>query len=185
MREIEIKARVARPDSIREAMEREGIELSAPVTHHDRVWGVSGVAGSDNTEPWLRVRSETKDGKVRHLATLKRSVTGQLDSIEYETEISDPEAMASIIEELNFSLYSDLLKVRQKAQFSGIELCLDSVDELGDFVEAEKLTADDADYQSVVDELWAILGRFGVSRDDEVLEGYDTLVNRARGSIWV
>ena len=185
MREIEIKARVTDTAAIRKALQQRNVVLSAPVTHHDRVWGVAGVAGNNNTEPWLRIRSETKDGAVRHLFTFKRSVTGQLDSIEHETDIADPEAMRSIVEELGYSLYVDLTKTREKTHIDDMEVCLDSVDELGDFIEIEKLTDDDADYQAVADELWLILEGLGVSRKDEVTEGYDTLINRVRGSAWV
>ena len=62
-----------------------------------------------------------------------------------------------------------------------IEVCLDSVEGLGDFIWAEKLTEDNTDHQQVMDELWTLLERFGASRADEVTDGYDTLMNRKRG----
>ncbi len=181
MREIEVKVRVESLGAIRAALKQKGVRLSEPVTHHDIVWGLPGVpSGTD--DPWLRLRTETKGNEVRHLFTMKRSVAGrQLDSIEHETEVSDPEALVGIVENINFALYSDITKTREKAHYGDIELCLDNVDGLGEFVEAEKLTVDDADFQAVTSELWGFLESLGASRHDEVTDGYDVLVNRKLG----
>lgn len=182
MREIEIKATLDQRSTIVAALEAQEVVLSEPITQHDVVWGRVGVnGGDDNTAPWLRIRSETREGVTRHLFTLKRSVTNQLDSIEHETEVSDPSELKRIIEQLGFELYSDLTKTRQKAHIGKIEICLDTVDELGDFIEAEKLTDDDADYQPIVDELWMVLEGIGVHRHDEVTDGYDVLMNKKLG----
>lgn len=180
MREIEIKARTADKQAFVAALVGRGVVVSDPVTQHDRVFGAAGVDGSDgdNTAPWLRIRSETKQGVTKHIFTLKKSVTNQMDSIEHETEIADEAELEKIIEHIGFVPFSDLTKTRQKAHFGDIELCIDTVDELGDFVEAEKLTDEDADYDTVVAELWRVLEECGVSRDDYVTEGYDVLMSK-------
>lgn len=180
MREIEIKARVESLASIREVLQEKGAELSESVTQHDVVWGLPGVKGN-NQAPWLRLRTETKNGTTSHVFTLKRSVTGQLDSIEHETEIKDPVEAAWIVRELGFELYADTRKTRQKTKLGDIEFCLDSVDGLGEFVEAEKMTEADADYEKTVAELWNLFEEFGVSRISEVTDGYDTLMNKKLG----
>lgn len=182
MREIEIKARVSSLDGVVAALTSKGIEISEQVTHHDRVFGLPGVAGaSENSEPWLRIRTETKQGVATAYLTLKKSVTNQLDSIEHETVVDDEFETQKIIEQLGFVPYSDLTKTRRKAHIGDIELCLDTVLPLGTFVEAEKLTGDDADYEAVVSELWEMLEPFGVSRTDEVADGYDVLMNKHLG----
>ncbi len=182
MREIEIKARVENLDSIIDALEAQGATVSEPVTQHDVVYGPSGVDGNvDNDSPWLRIRSETKAGETVHYFTLKKSVTNQLDSIEHETTVGDAVELASIISYLDFDLFSDLTKTRQKTHMNEIEICLDYVEGLGYFVEAEKLTADDIDYAEVVEGLWVLLESIGVSRTDEVTDGYDVLMNKHLG----
>lgn len=182
MREIEIKARVSDPETTVAALQKLDVDVSEPVTQHDRVYGVPGVAGaSENNEPWLRIRTETKGGQTRHYFTLKKSVTNQLDSIEYETEVMNDKELLGIIEHINFTPYSDLTKTRRKARLGAIEICIDHIDGLGDFVEAEKLTAADADYGAVVKELWDILESIGVCPDDEVTDDYDVLMNKTLG----
>lgn len=180
MREIEIKARVDSLSAVIDALKADGLTVTKPVTHHDVVYGPKGVDGADpdNDAPWLRIRGETKDGKTTHCFTLKKSVTNQLDSIEHETIIDDPSELAAIISHLGFTLYSDLTKTRQKVHMGDTELCLDTLDGLGSFVEAERMVGDDdVDYEAVVAELWALLGNYGVSSASEVTEGYDVLMN--------
>jgi predicted adenylyl cyclase CyaB len=180
MREIEIKAQVESLASIREALQERGAELSDPVIQHDVVWGLPGITGN-NEAPWLRLRTETKNNTTYHVFTLKRSVTGQLDSIEHETEIKDPVELASIVRELGFTLYADTTKTRQKTKLGDIEFCLDSVKDLGEFIEAEKLTEEEVDYEEVVAQLWKIFEEFGVTRTSGVTDGYDTLMNKKLG----
>lgn len=180
MREIEIKARIEDLGSIVLALQQRGAELSERAEQHDVVWGVEGAPSGNNT-PWLRLRTEIKGNSTHHIFTLKRSVTNQLDSIEHETEVSDPVELASIVRELGFTLYSDIKKNRQKTKLGDIEICLDTVEGLGEFIEAEKLTDDDVNYEVVVGELWALFAELGVDRTDEVTEGYDVLMNKKLG----
>jgi predicted adenylyl cyclase CyaB len=179
MREIEVKARAQNLETIIDTLKAQGAEVSEAVTQHDVVYGPAGVDGNvDNDAPWLRIRSETKNASTTHIFTLKKSITNQLDSIEHETIIADPSELGQIISLLGFELFSDLTKTRRKAHMNEIEICLDYVEGLGSFVEAERLTADDVDYNDVVDGLWVLLESIGVSRDDEVTDGYDVLMNK-------
>jgi len=179
MREIEVKARVGSLESIIDTLKAQGAEVTSPVTQHDVVYGQAGVDGEgDNTAPWLRIRSETKNGEETHFFTLKKSITNQMDSIEHETTVSDEKELQEIIKHLDFELFSDLTKTRQKAHINEIEICLDYIEGLGYFVEAERLTADDVDYADVVEGLWVLLESIGVSRADEVTDGYDVLMNK-------
>lgn len=179
MREIEVKARAENLETIIDALKAQGAEVSEPVTQHDVVYGMVGVDGEgDNDAPWLRIRSETKNDETVHYFTLKKSITNQMDSIEHETTVDDDKELEQIIAHLGFELYSDLTKTRQKSHMNEIEICLDYVDGLGYFVEAERLTSDDVDYTEVVEGLWLLLESIGVSRADEVTDGYDVLMNK-------
>lgn len=183
MREIEVKATISSVQSIVDVLEAQDIAVTEPVTQHDRVYGLPEADGEgENTAPWLRIRTETKQGVTKHIFTLKRSVTNQLDSIEHETEVSDPAELEAIIAQLSFTPYSDLTKTRRKAHMGDIEICIDTVDGLGDFVEVEKLTGDDVNYDDVVVELWQVLTQLGVQPEDEVNDGYDVLMNKKRAA---
>jgi len=175
MREIEIKAMVQDKASLLSAIKNAGIELSAPIKQHDVVYGQTGVADNAPGSIWLRIRTEND---TKTIFTLKQQHTGGLDSIEHETEISDAKELAAIIDTLGFTLYSDLTKTRQKAHYNDIEICLDEVENLGTFIEAEKLTDENSDGKGVVEQLWSELEKIGVDRSNEVFDGYDVLLNR-------
>jgi len=175
MREIEIKAMVQDKASLLSAIKNAGIELSAPIKQHDVVYGQTGVADNAPGSIWLRIRTEND---TKTIFTLKQQHTGGLDSIEHETEISDANELAAIIDTLGFTLYSDLTKTRQKAHYNDIEICLDEVENLGTFIEAEKLTDENSDGKGVVEQLWSELEKIGVDRSNEVFDGYDVLLNR-------
>lgn len=182
MREIEIKARVADKQALLQLLSDASVQLSAPVTQHDQVFGEPGITGGDsNTAAWLRIRTETKGGQTTQIFTLKKSVTNQMDSIEHETTIDNADEMTHIIRHLGYVPYSDITKTRQKAMISGIEICVDEVPSLGVFIEAEKLTDEDADYETVASELWVLLESLGIVRDDYVTDGYDVLMRRHDG----
>jgi adenylate cyclase class 2 len=182
MREIEIKAKISDVQSVVDAIAKSGGVLSDSVTHHDRVFGLLGVPGADeNGQPWLRIRTETKGDTTKHYFTLKKSITSQLDSIEHETVIDDDAELEKIIEHIGFVPYSDLIKTRRKTKLGDIEVCLDNLGPLGDFIELEKLMADEVDYEAVEKELWEVFTQLGIQSNQQVTDGYDVMMNKYLG----
>ena len=87
-------------------------------------------------------------------------ISGQLYSIERETEVGDPDVMIAIVKELGFVPFSDLSKTRQTGK--------------------ERLADENADPAAITDDLWRIMAELGVSRQDEVTDGYDILMKKLR-----
>jgi len=179
MREIEIKARVRDEASLLAALNTKGIVLQAPLQQRDQVFGLPNVPGSDENHNWLRIRTENDS---KHIFTLKRSVTGQLDSIEHETTVEDPAETRAIIDELGFMPYSDLTKVRQKAKYGDLEICFDKIAELGTFIEVEKMMDLEADNETVTNELWKFFNSLGIDKKDEEFDGYDVMMEKLQKS---
>jgi adenylate cyclase class 2 len=173
MREIEIKARVQDKQSLLAQIAKQGIKLSAPKTQHDVVFCQPGQQDYAPGSIWLRIRTE--DGK-KVTWTMKVDTGRKLDSIEHEVDVNDGETLEKMLLQLGNELYSDLTKTRQKAKVGDIEICVDIVEGLGTYIEAEKLCADDADYDTVAAELWQLLADFGVTQDDQETLGYDVLL---------
>ena len=178
MREIEIKAKVINIGALEDALSKRSIKLSQKLVQHDVVYGQPGNKDNEAGANWLRIRTEN-DKKVYF--TLKRSVVGHLDSIEHEILVDNADELENIIKLLGYELYSDLTKIRRKAKYKDIELCLDSVPSLGDFIEAEKIVEHDSDHGKVVAQLWELLSSLGIKKADEVHEGYDVLERKKRG----
>src|ERR1700741_1396438 len=175
MREIEIKARVSDKAKTLDALKQLGVQLSQPLKQHDVVYSVPGAIDNDPSQNWLRVRTEN-DSKV--IFTLKRSVTGELDSIEHEVTVDSADELTAIIGYLGYELFSDLAKIRQKGHHGDLEICFDEVPELGTFIEVEKLCPEEVDINEVTTELWAVFEQLGISREDEETSGYDILQRR-------
>jgi len=178
MREIEVKARVEDPKSLLQMLKKHSVLIGEPVKQRDVVFSRPHAHDNDPEENWLRIRTEDD---MRHIFTLKRSVTGELDSIEHETEIADTDELEKIISYLGYTLYSDLTKTRQKARIGDVEVCLDNVEGLGIFIEAEKLVDDAADAVRIQKELWEVLEKLGINRSTEETSGYDVLMRKKYG----
>lgn len=177
MREIEIKARVTDKETLLAAIAQQRVQLGAPLKQHDIVFGPPGFAPGSN---WLRIRIENDETVY---CTLKKSVNGSLDNLELEVTVSDAAEMERIIRQLGYELFSDITKIRQKTKVGDIEVCVDEVEGLGAFIEAELLMPDDANHDAAVGRLWQLLTSFGITPDSEVHEGYDVLVLRAKGKL--
>ena len=88
--------------------------------------------------------------------------------------------MIAIVKDLGFVPFSDLSKTRQTGKLNDVEVCIDSVEGLGDFMELERLADENADPAVITDDLWRIMAELGISRQDEVTDGYDILMKKLR-----
>ncbi len=135
--------------------------------------------------------SETKEGNIvlrirrendSTTLNLKKQKSYEMDNIEYETKINDPEAMQQILLLLGWKPEVEVKKTRKKGKLGEYEVCLDRVEGLGDFIELEKITDDHADPEEVRDELFKALKIYGLSRKDEETKGYDTQMYQIRNN---
>lgn len=178
MREIEIKARLANKAEVLAKLKSMGVALGEPIKQHDIVYGMPGMVGGEMEAIWLRVRTEND---TRMIFTLKKPMVGQLDSLEHELEIGDADEMKAIMTLLGYELFSDVTKRRQKAKHGDIEICVDEVDGLGAFIEAELLMGEDADHDEIEKTLWQLFNDLDIQKTDQVFEGYDVMERKLRG----
>lgn len=177
MREIEIKVRVDAMDATLAKLEAAGVTMSKPKEQHDVVYCLpqDKHKEKDPSVNWLRIR--TQDNETTYL-TLKRSVQGDLDSIEHETIVSDGNELDVMLRYMGYEVYSDIIKVRRTGRVSEtIEVCLDEVPPLGVFIELEMLCNDDVDGRSVEAELYQALDTLGIAYAERISHGYDVLMN--------
>lgn len=177
MREIEIKVKLSDSKEVQKKLVSLGFILGKPIKQHDVVYGQrSGEKFIQGN--WLRIRIEDE---TRVIFNLKRSISGQLDSVEHEVEVDNEQEMRSIIGRLGYELYSDLTKIRRKAKYNNIEICLDEVPGLGNYLEAEILADENVDGDVVKEQLWNLFEDLGLKKSDEVHDGYDVLMRRKEG----
>lgn len=177
MREIEIKILSKNLKEVELKAKEQGCIFSDPIIQHDTIYS----SKNSNNDFW----EQTKEGdiilRIRRLANtaefnLKQQRSNEMDNIEYETKIENPEAMHQILFILGWTPSVEVKKVRRKGKIGNYKICLDQVEELGDFVELEKMTDDNADPNQVREELFQVLESLGLSRQDEEIKGYDTQI---------
>lgn len=178
MREIEIKLKVKDSEILEKKLQEAGCVLSEPIYQHDTNYSLKGSRNefekSQEGDIIIRIRRE----KDRAELNLKQQKSGESDNIEYESEVKDPDAVHQILLLLNWYPSVEVKKVRRKGKMGDCEVCLDQVEELGNFMELEKLVSDDEDPEKVRDELFVILEDLGFSRSDEETRGYDTQIHQ-------
>ena len=180
MREIEVKARVENLAELIKTIEKLGGKLSDAIVQHDYVFTRGDAVGAAGSV-FVRVRTETKNSSEKHYFTLKKGVAGHGDKIEHETEIADADAMLGAVRDLDFTPYVEVEKTRRTAKVDKFEICLDTVENLGDFIEIETFADDAADHLAVEDELWQFAKKLGVSKPAEPLKGYDVMIREGGG----
>lgn len=176
MREIEIKLRAKNLEEIERKLKEKGCVISEPISQHDTIYSLKGsrneFESASEGDVILRIR-RLKD--VAQL-NLKQQRSSEGDNLEYETEVKDPEEVHNMLTILNWYPAIEVKKMRKKGKLGEYEFCLDQVEQLGTFVEIEKLTSDDADPEEVREELFKELESLGLSREDEEIRGYDTQI---------
>ncbi len=176
MREIEIKIKVKDLDKIQEKLKERGCVFSDPISQHDVIYSNGGSANelqsSKEGDVFLRIRRMNDMSKLN----LKQQRSSEMDNIEYETEIEDPEVMHNILFTLGWHPEVEVKKMRRKGKLGEYEICLDDVEKLGSFIEVEKLTNDDANPQEIREELFRVVESLDLSRSDEETRGYDTQI---------
>jgi adenylate cyclase class 2 len=89
--------------------------------------------------------------------------------------------MRGIIELLDYHEVVKVDKIRTKTRYNDMEICLDEVQNLGSFIEVEKIVTGDGDV--VQEELFTFLESIEIKREDRVFSGYDTLMYVKGGNI--
>jgi adenylate cyclase class 2 len=179
MKEIEVKAYLNNRETVIAKLTELGCTLSEPIRQIDTVYSkISNTTGDYNSanEHFLRIR-KSSDGKI--LFTVKEKMKRHMASKEFETEVSDGEALEQAIFLMGYSIANGLDKTRATAHYKDYEICLDDVQELGSFIEVEKFSEEDPD--KVTEELFQFLTTLGVAREDQVFKKYDTLIMEKMG----
>jgi len=170
--EIEVKAKVRDFQLIKNKLIEIGCVLSEPIIQHDYIYTVKDldINKGYNDSAILRIREQ--NGK--YIFTLKKNRSNELDCIEKELEISNKETMQEIFELMGYESNVQVHKTRIKGTYAEYEICLDEVEGLGSYIEVEKMS--DEDGEKVQNELFDFLQTLGVSKEDRVFNGYDTLI---------
>ncbi len=177
VREVEVKFRVSDRDGLFAALRVRGIELGAPVRQDDQAYAPAWWEyGQDRRGvPFARLR--TVQG--RHTFTVKRPAENVMSCEEFETPVADRDQMHRAVLAMGFRATVRIGKVRRTAVVGAgderLVLCVDEVDGLGVFVEAERMVPDGVPGEAVQAELAEFVASLEITAE-RARESYDTLV---------
>ena len=172
MKEIEVKVKVKDLDEIKNKLKWMTCSFGEETLQEDSIFLKKELALLNvplGTEV-LRLR----EGNDKVLLTLKISQSNEFDCIETEVVIDSKEKMEEILGSMGYSKKVQVKKKRLMGKLRGFTICLDKVDGLGNFVEVEKISSEDA--EKVQEELMKFLESLGLSRENRIEKGYDTLM---------
>lgn|SRR3989338_3702918 len=178
MYEIEVKARLHDRKAVIKKLEDLGCKFSEELHQVDHIFMPEGIdfpPSIDSGVGVLRVRKSND----KYFFTLKIQQGSRQDAIERELEIKDGGKMIEILKLLKYQEVPTVNKKRIKTNYKDIEIVLDEVKDLGEFIEAEKIvqTENPEDRKNTQEELFAFLGTLGVREEDHVIDGkYDIML---------
>ncbi|SNR23828.1 class IV adenylate cyclase [Halorubrum vacuolatum] len=91
---------------------------------------------------------------------------------EYETAVSEPAAAAGILEGLGFEPAATVEKRRERWSIDDVTVTLDTVTDLGEFVEVELAVVDAAGIEQARERAIATLDRLGLDAADQLRTSY-------------
>lgn len=177
MREIEVKYRVDDMEALLVALKSRGIELSEPVFQDDQAYAPAGWQFGDSKLGVSFLRLRTVAG--RHYFALKQPADNPQACLEYETQVTDRDAMHGAVLSMGYRPTVRIAKTRRTATLEACSLCVDDVEGIGGFLELERLAPDNADTPAIQADLAALASSLGIAAA-RTQETYDSLVHAAQ-----
>ncbi|MFT4903554.1 MAG: adenylate cyclase class 2 [Natronomonas sp.] len=137
MYEVEVKVQ-AEHDAVRERLAELGADPAGTVEQADTYYD-HPVREFAETDEALRIRRETFDGEMEAKVTYKGPLVEAESKTreELETGVENGETMASVLAKLGFEPAATVEKVRERFEYDGYTVTLDTVAGLGEYVEVE------------------------------------------------
>lgn len=184
MLEVEIKAALkdVSAEHLQELAMEKGFQKAGRLQETDTYFN-SANHSFMKTDEALRLRScmdlDTKE--VQTFITYKGPKLDQISStrVEHETSVGDPETMKSLLAALGFQQVFIVDKKRQEWKLKSsdkdeITLCIDTVEDLGSFMELETIVGDSCkeSKEAAIEVLLTILDEFGIPRKNLTRKSY-------------
>ncbi|MFW5920004.1 MAG: class IV adenylate cyclase [Halanaeroarchaeum sp.] len=172
MYEVEVKVR-ADHDRVEAALEESGAAHLETIRQADTYYNAPhrDFAATDEA---LRVRRERRDGGVTAKVTYKGpKIDGESKTREeHETAVDDAVAIDEILNGLGFTPAATVEKERRRYDFDSYTVTLDTVTDLGDFVEIETDVEDEAAVERAREDLQIALAALGLDPEESIRTSY-------------
>jgi adenylate cyclase class 2 len=176
--EIEVKAKLKNKATVIEKLSALGCQFSNIKTQDDMVWVEKTGSLEDflSNKVFLRIRIQNGE-KVIMTAKSPKAKEGNESLVkrEHEVIVSSADEARNILSMLGLQEAVRVVKKRQTAKYRGYEICIDEIENLGSFVELEKI-AETGDAAQIQKRMFEFLETLGILPEDQVKKGYDILM---------
>jgi predicted adenylyl cyclase CyaB len=182
MYEVEVKMHLRNREEVIQKLTNLGCVFTEELHQVDYIFIPESVVFPPPLDvPVLRVRKQNE----KYFFTMKISMSNRQDCIEKELEIMEGEKMLDILKYLKYKQVPVVDKKRIKTKVGEIEIVLDEVAGLGEFLEAEKIvhTHNKEERQKIQEELLTFLETLDIKREDQIINGkYDIMLFEKNGN---
>ena len=162
--EIEIKAKIRDFSKIRKQLLEVGAKKTGTVHQIDTYYLISPKYRFKSGEPRLRIRENKTANKF---FWEYHQPTDMFGAKEYETEIDDPKMAKLILKKLGYEAEAVIDKVREEYKFKSLNIVLDKVKGLGQFMEVEIM---DYNRKEGLNRIYGFYNKIGISKEDLIPE---------------
>lgn len=173
MYEVEVKV-PADLERIRARLDELEATQTAAVVQEDTYYDAPHRSFPDTDEA-LRIRSERpEDGNDETRITYKGPLVDDESKTreEIETAVADGEKADGILTSLGFDAAVTVRKNRERFSLEGYTITLDSVEDVGEYVEVETEVGSEGDLDSAREGAYKILEELGLDPDDQLRTSY-------------
>lgn len=166
MVEMELKAVVKNKADVEKKLKNLGCEWCDEGEQIDSIYLKDEI--NKISSPVFRIRKS----KSKHFLTFKILEENVNTAKEFETQILDEQVFIEIIRLLGFHFYVTVKKQRKTTSYNGYTICLDEVEQLGTFIEIEKLSDSCQNEKEIYTQQRKILSLLGIEEQMLVNEKY-------------
>lgn len=175
MLEVEIKARIKNRTEILQKLDKLGCTIKRGKEQEDRVFIKKEIQNFENPlgENIIRLRRE----ESKNILTLKKKMQENKACLELESLIEDYESVSRMLEEMGYKQVAIIKKKRMRYALDKMSICIDSVEDLGDFIEVEIMTEENNESQEkAILEIENFFKKLDIDKEDYEEKRYDTLM---------
>lgn len=130
------------------------------------------LADQSNISEWLRIRVEKDKAQINYKDWQPRENPIKTHCKEYETEVASFEQLSLILDALSFTKLIEVKKTRRAWNYKDVEVSIDDVEELGQYLEVEYKGDALEDVAQVRAYLHEIVAELGAKTEGLDLKGY-------------
>lgn len=135
---------------------------------------------NDNVNEWLRIRVSGGEAEINYKDWQPHDVQEKTHCSEYETIVSSYDQLSKILDALNFKKMVEVKKNRRSWNYKDTEISIDSVDDLGDFIEVE-YKGDLSNIAETRKHLFEVMATLSADTEELDHKGYPYLLLKAKG----